>query len=122
MGWLEALRAWLAPRPRPAPTGPDHPAALFAAGAVGPEVAQGAHSRAVLGHGVPHQPLGDPVVFHGDVLSPQQFNPGAERFAQTVDASAVDNTTGWPSLPGRLVSPAAWDGEPGAFDPMGERL
>lgn len=89
------------------------------AGAIGPEVAQQASSRrntlstllAAIGVG----PIGTTYA-GGDVWSPQQTIRGIE-LVDLVDEREVDTSTSWPSLPGRLVAPSAWDGESGAMAP-----
>lgn len=95
------------------------PAAPYVQGAIGPEVAQQTKQRqqvtaTMLGGAGP-----GPVsrTYSGDLGSPQSIEPTAMRLTRLVDSTQVDLSTGWPSLPGRLVVIPAWDGEPGAMAP-----
>lgn len=91
------------------------------AGAIGPEVAQAAgarrNARTTLMAGAQGQ--GEPGVgdWEGD-SRPVHHSGDGVRLAHLVDPDAVDVSTGWQLLPGRVIPPTVWDGEPGPLAPQ----
>lgn len=97
---------------------PDAAPGPYVEGAIGPEVAQQRASHAnVLGTMMGAAGAGPVAGYYaGDLGSPQAIRETVD-LAELIDPRAVDTSTGWPSLPGRIVAIPSWDGELGAMAP-----